>query len=324
MKAVLCKAFTGPSSLVFEAVARAALAPGEIRVQVKASGLNFADSIMIAGHYQVQPPLPFVPGLEAAGVVIEVGAAVAGFAVGDHVVGLTSSGGYAEELAAAADRFLKIPPAMDFTTAAAFSVTHGTAHIGLERRARLRPGEVLLVLGAAGGAGLAAVQIGKLMGAVVIAAAGGPEKLAVAAAHGADYLIDYSSEDIRARVLQITGGRGADVVYDPVGGAAFSAALRAIAFEGRIVVVGFASGEVPQIPANHLLVKNVDIIGLYWGGYKGRDMATLRRSAQTLIGWWEDGRLVPHIGATFPLAEAADALAFMLARKSTGKIVLIP
>lgn len=322
MKAVLCKAFEGPRALELGDVAPAVLGPREVRVAVRASGVNFADLVMISGRYQVQPQLPFVPGLEAAGVVTEVGAAVRVFRPGDPVLGLTSSGGFAEEVVDVESRFMAIPHDMDFVTAAAFSVSHGTAHVGLARRARLRAGETLVVHGAGGGAGLAAVEVGKILGATVIATAGSEDKLALARSKGADHVINYGTESLRDRILALTGGRGADVIYDPVGGAVFRDSLRALAFEGRIVIIGFASGEVPQIPANHLLVKNAEVIGLYWGGYKVRDMETLQVSLHHLIDWWRAGKLRPHVGATYPLAQAGDALAAMAERRSQGKIVL--
>lgn len=323
MKAVVCRAFGAPSLLTLEDwPAPAAPGPRDVRLAVKAAGVNFADSLMIAGRYQVQPRLPFVPGLEAAGVVIETGPEVTDLAVGDHAVALMSDGAFAEQWVGPEERLVKIPRGLDFITAAAFSIAYGTAHMGLERRARLQPGEVLVVTGAGGGAGLAAVEVGRMMGARVIAAAGSAAKLDLARRHGADETVNYRTEDLRARVLELTGGRGADVAFDPVGGDVFKGAFRSLAFEGRMVVVGFASGTVPQIPANHLLVKNIDLIGLYWGGYKVHDIAALRQSAQRLAAGMHEGRLKPHIGGVYPLHRAGEALDLMLARLSLGKLVL--
>lgn len=322
MRAMVCHQFGTPDVLRLEELASRPVKSGEVRVRVKASGVNFADSLMIAGTYQVKPPMPIIPGLEAAGVVSEVGSGVKTLAIGDRVVGLTSWGAYADEVVWSEDRFLKIPETMDFATAAAFSLTYGTSHIGLTRRARLKGGEVLVVHGAGGGVGLAAVEVGKKLGATVIATAGSAAKLAVAGDRGADHLINYAEEDLRERLLEITSGRGADVIFDPVGGAAFQASLKAIAFEGRLIVVGFASGDAPRIPANHLLVKNVDVIGLFWGGYKLHDLADLRASLEEVMAWWRAGKVTPYIGRTFPLAEAAAALDHLLSRRSVGKVVL--
>jgi NADPH2:quinone reductase len=237
-------------------------------------------------------------------------------------MGMTGYGGYADEAVVPAGNVMRIPRSMDFVTAASFPIAYGTSHGAFEWKARLKPGETLLVHGAAGGVGLTAVEIGKAMGATVIATAGSPEKLAVAERHGADHLIDYSSEDIRERVRAITEGRGADVVYDPVGGDAFDASLRCIAWGGRIVVIGFAGGRVPQIPANLLLVKNCDALGFYWGSYRARRPDLVRQSFETLFRWFEDGKLKPHVSERLDLAEAGRALEMLRRRKATGKVVL--
>ena len=249
-----------------------ALQPHQVRIRVRACGVNFADSLMVGGSYQVKPPFPFTPGLEAAGEIVETGGAVAGLRVGQRVLAvLRFGGGYAEEIVINADAVVPIPDAMDFVTAAAFPVAYGTAHFALTHRGHLAPGETLLVLGAAGGVGLAAVEIGKALGARVIAAAGGPEKLAVAREHGADELIDYRAESIRDRVRELTGGLGADVVFDPVGGDAFDQALRAVNWEARMLVIGFAAGRIQAVPANLILVKNISVIGVVWGAQAARD-----------------------------------------------------
>jgi NADPH2:quinone reductase len=322
MRAVLCSSWGEPSGLALGDLPMPEPGPGQVRLRVHAAGVNFADTLMIAGKYQDKPTLPFVPGLEAAGVVDAVGADVSGFKPGDRIIALPERGAFAEfALARAADCFA-VPDAMPFDIAAGFPVTYGTAHGGLDWRARLKPGEWLLVHGAAGGVGLAVVEVGKAMGATVIATAGGPDKLAIARAHGADHLIDYAHEDIRARVKALTQDRGADVVFDPVGGDAFDASLRCINWDGRIVVVGFASGRVPQVPANILLVKNIAVIGLYWGAYRQREPARLRDSFRQLFAWYAEGRLKPHVSHRLDLAEAGRALDLLRQRKSTGKVVL--
>jgi len=322
MKAMICRDPKEPLSLEYGELPSAPLGADQVRVAVKAAGVNYADSLMVTGRYQVKPPVPFSPGLEAAGDVIEVGSAVKRLKVGDRVLGLTSWGGYAEELVSEEHRFLVIPDDMDYVTAAGFSLTYGTSHLGLDYRARLKAGETLVVHGAGGGVGLTAVEVGKLMGARVIATAGAPEKLELARSRGADEVINYREEDIRERVLELTDGRGADVVYDPVGGDVFKASLRSMAFEGRILVIGFAGGDVPQIPANHLLVKNVDVIGFFWGAYKVHNRDRLVQSIYQLVDWWKEGRLKPHVSKTFPLVDAQQAIEYLLARKSTGKVVI--
>jgi NADPH2:quinone reductase len=260
--------------------------------------------------------------MELSGTITEVGPGVSGFAAVDRVMALTGTGAYAEEVVVDASRVYKIPDKMDFAAAGVFPVTYGTSHGAFDWRARLQPGEWLLVQGAAGGVGLTAVEIGKVMGAKVIACAGGLEKLAIAQQHGADYLIDYSREDIRERVKAITGGHGADVVYDPVGGDAFDASLRSIAWGGRIIIIGFASGRIPQAPANIVLVKNIDIIGFYWGSYQARKPELLRDSYAKLLRWFEQGKLKPHVSAQIDLKEVGRALDLLRQRKSTGKVVL--
>ena len=322
MRAVLCKAFGEPGSLVVEEVAAPPLRPGSARVAVHAAGVNFGDTLMVAGTYQEKPPFPFTPGFEIGGEVIEVAADVTGLKPGDRVMGTLPHGGYADEAVVAVADLTPIPAAMDYAVAAGFPVAYGTSHGALDWRARLHPGETLLVHGAAGGVGITAVEIGKAMGATVIATAGGAAKLAIAERHGADHLIDYSREDIRVRVKALTDGRGVDVVYDPVGGDAFDASLRSIAWEGRIVVIGFAGGNVPQIPANLVLVKNCDIIGFYWGSYRKRKPALVRDSYQQLFRWFGEGKLKPHVSERFDLADVAEAFRALRSRRSTGKVVL--
>ncbi len=322
MRAVLCKEWAGPEKLVVENVPSLPIKDGAVRIAVHAVGINFADLLLISGTYQEKPAFPFTPGMEVAGTVTEVGTGVSSLRVGDRVMALTGTGAYADEVVVDANRVFEIPDAMDYVTAAGFPVTYGTSYGAFDWRAHLKPGEWLLVFGAAGGVGLTAVEIGKAMGAKVIACANGPEKLAIAQEHGADHLIDYSKEDIRERVKAITGGRGADVVYDPVGGDAFDASLRSIAWGGRLIVIGFASGRIPQAPANILLVKNIDVIGFYWGSYQARKPELLRDSYTKLFRWYEEGKLKPHTSAQLDLKDVAQAMELLRQRKSTGKVVL--
>jgi NADPH2:quinone reductase len=323
MKAVLCREWGDPETLRFEEVAPRPLGPRDARIRVHACGVNFADTLMVAGKYQVKPEFPFTPGLEAAGEIVEIGPEVRHLRQGQRALAvLRFGGGYAEEIVLHADAVVPIPDAMDFVTAAAFPVAYGTSHFALTYRGNLRPGETLLVLGAAGGVGLTAVEIGKHLGARVIAAAGGPEKLAVARAHGADELIDYRTESIRDRVRELTGGLGADVVYDPVGGDAFDQALRAVNWEARMLVIGFAAGRIQQVPANLVLVKNISVIGVVWGAQAARDPVLVSNKLAELLRWWEAGHLKPVVAKTFKLADAAAAMQALLSRRHAGKIVL--
>ena len=322
MRAIVCKEWGGPEKLVLENLPSPPMRENGVRVQVHAAGINFLDTLLITGQYQVKPPLPFTPGAEAGGVVTEVAPGVSGVKVGDRVMAMSELGCYAEELVTTADKVFPIPDKMDFAAAAGFPITYGTSHVALTYRAHLKSSEWLLVLGAAGGVGLTAIEIGKALGAKVIAAAGGAEKLAVAQQHGADALIDYSREDIRERVKAITGGHGADVIYDAVGGDAFDAALRCVAWEGRVLIIGFAAGRIPQIPANIALVKNIDVIGFYWGSYQLHKPDVPRESFKQLFRVFDQGKLRPHVSQTFDLKDAPRALEFLKQRKSTGKVVL--
>lgn len=292
---------------------------GEILLEISACGLNFGDLLMAKGQYQEKPDLPFTLGMEVAGTIREVGEGVQGFEPGMRVLVGGGSGGLADFGTFPAAKAIRIPDSMSFTDAAAFQVAYGTSHVGLDYRARLQPGENLLVLGAAGGVGMTAIEIGKLMGAKVIACARGKEKLEVCKSAGADVLIDSETDDLREAVK---AAGGADVIYDPVGGDQFRAAMRATNPEARILVVGFASGDIPQIPANHLLVKNLNIMGYYWGGYNRFKPEVLTDSMATLIRWYDEGKLKPHVGATLPLEQAGDAYELMRSRKSTGKVVV--
>lgn len=293
--------------------------PGELRLKIAACGLNFADLLMIKGTYQDTPALPFTLGLEVSGVVDALGAGVETPAIGTRVAIFAGQGGLADYGIFPADRAVSLPDAMPFDEAAGFLVAYGTSHLALTRRAKLQKGERLVVLGAAGGVGLTAVEIGALMGAEVIAVARGAAKLETAKAAGAHHVIDSDADDLRT-ALKALGG--VDVVYDAVGGPHFAHAMRATRPEGRILTIGFASGEVPKIAANHLLVKNITAIGFYWGGYMAFAPQHLTGSLAELFDWYIQGRLKPHISARYPLEQAADALEFMRARKSTGKVVV--
>lgn len=322
MRAAVCKVLGEPETLSIETLPSPPVGPGQVRIHTHAAGVNFADGLMVGGTYQEKPPLPFIPGFEIAGTIAEVGEGVTGLEVGDRVIGLVSVGGYADEAVVEAANVYPIPDMMSFEAAAGFPIAYGTSHGALDWRADLKPGETLLVLGAAGGVGLTAVEIGHAMGAMVIAAASSPEKLAVAKSRGATHLIDTSTEDLRARVKDLAGARGVDVVYDPVGGDLFDAALRVTAWEGRMIIIGFAGGRVPQIPANLLLVKNVSAVGFYWGSYRAKDPARVRASFDTLLGWVADGKLKPHVSETFALEDAAKAIRVLQSRKATGKVVI--
>jgi len=322
MRAVLCRELGSAGKLAVEEVAAPSLGKSQVRISVHAAGVNFGEMLMVEGKYQEKPSLPFTPGFEAAGVVTEVSPGVSRVKPGDRVMAALPWGGYAEEAVAHEFAVFAIPEAMDFATAAGFPVAYGTAYGAFVWRAALKPGETVLVLGAAGGVGLGAVEVGSALGAQVIAAAGGADKCALALAHGAAHAIDYRSEDLRERVKTLTQGRGVDVVFDPVGGDAFAAALRALAWGGRYVVIGFASGSVPQIPANHVLVKNVDIMGFTWGGWSRAKPALLAPAFAQLGAWFAEGRLKPHVSHRLKLAAAAEAFRLLRERKATGKIVL--
>ena len=300
-------------------LAQPAPAAGEVEVAISACGLNFADLLMIDGRYQEKPPLPVTLGLEAAGTVTSLGDGVGSVQIGDRVAVFAGAGGLADYGCFAAAQLVPIPDTMDFATAAGFQIAYGTSHVALDHKARLQPGERLVVTGAAGGVGLTAVEIGALMGAEVIAIARGADKLAVAKTHGATHLIDAESDDIRGQ-LKALGG--VDVAYEAVGGDLWEACFRAANPEARLLAIGFASGEVPQIKANQLLVKNLSVMGLYWGGYLRFAPDVLGQSLRQLFDWYAEGKLKPHIGHRFPLDEADAALDLLRQRKSTGKVVV--
>ena len=320
MKAVLCRQFGEP--LTIEDVAPSALGAGEVRIKVAACGINFPDTLIIQGKYQFKPDLPFSPGSEIAGEVIETAPDVSGFAVGDPVIAVTLWGGFAEQLVAKDWQVMHRPASMDAVTAAAFSMTYGTSYHALKQRAGLKPGERLLVLGAAGGVGLAAVELGRLMGASVIAAASSEEKLALAREYGASETIDYSKGSLKEQIKAVTGGRGADVIYDPVGGDLGAEAVRGLAWNGRLLIVGFAGGAIQSIPANLPLLKGASVIGVFWGAFREKEPEVEAENFRQLFAWHAEGRLKPLISQTFPLERAADALAVLSGRTAMGKLVL--
>lgn len=322
MKAVLCKAFGPAETLVLEEIASPEAKKNEVLLQVHAAGVNFPDTLIIEGKYQFKPPFPFSPGGEAAGVVTAVGEKVSHLKVGDRVMALTGWGSFAEEVAVPGYNVMPIPAHMDFASAAAFGMTYGTSMHALKQRANLQPGETLLVLGASGGVGLAAVEIGKAMGAKVIAAASSAEKLEVAKAAGADELINYSESNLKDEVKRLTGGQGADVIYDPVGGDLFDAAIRSIAWNGRLLVVGFASGRIPELPVNLTLLKGAAVVGVFWGAFAQRQPQDNAANFQQLFAWHAEGKLKPLVSQTFPLAQAAEAINTLGQRKAVGKVVV--
>ena len=319
---MLCTAYGPPESLAIADVPPPVAGPGEIVLSTRAASLNFPDLLIIQNRYQIKPPLPFSPGSEAAGVVSAIGEGVDTVEPGDRVMAFTTYGAFAEQVKTEARRVFPIPPGMDDAVASAFLLTYGTSDHALRDRGALKRGETLLVLGAAGGVGIAAIEIGKAMGARVIACASSPEKLAVCRAHGADEIIDYAREDLRARIRDLTSGEGVDVVYDPVGGKYTEPALRSLAWRGRLLVVGFAAGEIPRIPLNLALLKGCAIVGVFWGDFARREPERLAESVGRLTRWFGEGRIRPHISATFPLERAAEALALLAARRVSGKIVL--
>ena len=322
MRAVVCRELAGPDAL--ELAELPVPEPGAcgVRIRVRAAGVNFADSLMLTGRYQEKPPLPFTPGLELAGEIEAVGAGVRGLHPGQRVLAVVGHGAFAEYAIARTDDVVVLPDDLDDVTAAGFAIAYGTAHGALRWRAVLHAGEVLVVHGAGGGVGLTAVECGKAIGAEVIATARGSEKLALARAHGADHAVDSEEPELKQRIRDLTGGRGADVVYGPVGGAMFDAALRSIAWEGRIVIVGFASGQVPQVPANVLLVKNAAVLGFYWGSYRKHDPERLRDGFKELFAWHRQGRIQPHVSQTLSLERAGDAIRLLTDRRAVGKVVI--
>jgi NADPH2:quinone reductase len=326
VKAWVVRQLGGPETMRFEDVDASAPANGLVRIAVRASAINYFDALMVAGQYQVKPELPFVPGAEVSGVV-ESAPPGAGFKPGDRVTALLDSGGltrggYAEVSDAAPASVLRMPDTMSFEDGAGFTLIFQTAWFGLHRRAHLQPGETLLVHAGAGGVGSAAIQVGKAAGAMVIATAGSDEKTAVCMQLGADHAINYKTQDFSEEVKGITGGRGADVIFDPVGGDVYDRSTKCVAFEGRIVIVGFTSGRIPQAAANHVLVKNYSVVGLHWGLYSKRAPELLPAATSALMDLYASGKIKPLISARVPLAEAPSALAMVASGKSTGKVIL--
>ena len=323
MKALLCKELGPAEKLVLEDIAPVEPGPKQVTVQVKACGVNFPDTLIIEGKYQFKPDMPFAPGSDVAGIVTKVGEGVTRTKVGDHVLGVLGWGGFAEEVVADEANLIPLPPSLDFVTASAFAMPYATSYYALKDRAKLQSGETLLVLGAAGGVGLAAVELGHLMGARVIAAASSDEKLAVCRQYGADEVINYSIEDLKARLKALTSGNGVDVVYDPVGGPYSEIALRNTAWEGRFLVIGFSNGEIPRIPLNLALLKGCSIVGVFFGSFAQRNPKHNMQNFQQLLAWIDEGKLKPLISATFPLDQGAEAIKRIAARQVTGKVVVV-
>ncbi len=324
MKALLCKRHGLPDTLVVEEVPDPAPGEGEVVVDVKAAGVNFPDVLIIQNKYQFKPELPFAPGAEVAGLVSAVGAGVAGLKVGDRVLGSCGHGGFAEKVIVKAGKTVRLPEGVDFDTAAAFTLTYGTSWHALVDRAGLKAGETVLVLGAAGGVGLAAIEIAKVVGARVIAAASTDEKLAVCREHGADALINYAAEDLREAIKRETAGNGPDVIYDPVGGSYAEPAFRSIGWRGRYLVVGFANGEIPKLPLNLALLKGASLIGVFWGAYTAREPDHFAADLDAMFALIEKGELRPHISQRYPLADGARALEDLMNRRAVGKLVITP
>ncbi len=323
MRALVCRAYGPVGSLELGELPDPKPAAGQVVVGVRACGVNFPDLLVVQGKYQFKPPPPFSPGGEVAGVVESVGDGVNDLRPGDRVVAMAIWGGMAEKLAADASQVVRIPDGVDFVTAATVPTVYGTTLHALRDRAKLQRGETLLVLGAAGGVGLAAVQVGKRMGARVIAAASTPEKLETCRRHGADLLVNYATEDLKERVKALTDGAGANVVYDPVGGPYTEAALRATAWEGRVLVIGFTAGDIPKVPTNLVLLKGCALVGVFWGMALVRDRARLVGQIEEVLGWVKDGSVRPHVHATYPLARALDALREVEQRRVQGKAVVV-
>jgi NADPH2:quinone reductase len=325
MKAVRCHEWGDPDVLTVEDIEAPRPGGAEVLIRVEASAVNFTDTLIVAGKYQFKPKLPHIPGHELAGIVLETGEGVTQCAVGDRVIASArQGGGFAEEYVALADKVYRIPDNMSFEAGAGFIIGYGTAYFALRYRAMLQPGETLLVNGAAGGVGLAAIQVGKALGARVIACASTSDKIALAASYGADCCINYVSESVRDRALAFTDGKGVDVVFDPVGGDAFMQAMRVVGWHARMLIVGFASGTWQQIPANIVLVKNIAVMSSLWGAEMERDPEFARTVLGEALALYRDGRLRPLPGKTYPLKNAADALRDMISRNVTGKSIVLP
>lgn len=327
MKAALCHAFgdpRNPETIIIDDIADPEPGPDEVVLRVKATALNFFDTLTVQDKYQFKPDLPFSPGAEVAGVIERLGSGVVGFAEGEAVLAYVQWNGAREKTRAKADNLIRIPEGVGDETAACVTVTYGTAIHGLRDRAQLQPDETLFVSGASGGAGLAAVQLGKLMGARVIAGASSPEKLAICKAQGADDLVNYTEEDLKVRLKDLTNGRGVDVIYDCIGGDYAEPALRAMAWQGRFLVVGFAAGDIPKIPTNLLLLKGCSLIGVFWGVFASREPERHRSGMEQILEWCRTGALKPYIETIFPLEDTGKALALIANRQAKGKIIIRP
>ncbi len=324
MKAVLCKSFGSIDNLTIEEIPDLVPEKDEVIISVKACGLNFPDTLIVQGKYQFKPEFPFSPGGEISGVIKQIGKDVKYFKVGDKVMYGSVFGGFAQEVKAKAKDVFKMPPTMDFTTAASSMLTYGTSYHALVNRASLQEGETLLVLGAAGGVGTAAIQIAKALGATVIAAASTIEKLEFCKQNGADFIINYSSEDLKSRVKELTNGKGADVIYDPVGDKFSEPALRSIAWKGRYLVVGFAAGEIPKIPLNLVLLKGCQVMGVFWGAFFKNEPQQNTENLITIVNWFAQGKLKSRIYKEYPLGKVVEAMHSMINKEVKGKIVLIP
>jgi NADPH2:quinone reductase len=325
MKAIVCEQFGPIDQLVHRDMPDPEPGPGQVVLSVRAAGLNFADALLVQGLYQARPGFPFVPGAELAGEVLSVGEGVIGLKPGDRVMGMSPVyGAYAERVALPAANLLPVPAWLGFDEAAGLLYGHGTSHHALKQRAALRPGETLLVLGAAGGVGLAAVQIGKAMGARVIAGCSSADKLELARANGAELLIDYSRQDLRTALKELTDGKGVDVVYDPLGGDAFDACTRCMARNGRLLVIGFASGRIPQFPVNLALLKEYSVVGVFWGNFTRNEPAVWAENMRELLEWRREGKVHVEVTERLPLHHAPAALQRLVSRQAKGKLVLVP
>lgn len=324
MRAIVCHQWGPPDSLALQDIPDPKLGSNDVLIDVAAAAVNFPDVLIIENKYQFKPELPFIPGSELAGTVAAVGSEVSHFHIGQRVIALPGQGAFAQRVAVPASHLMPMPDAMDFDTGAAMTLTYGTSYHAIVDRAQLQPGETMLVLGAAGGVGLAAIEIGKAVGARVIAAASSPEKLALCKQHGADDLIDYSTEDLRDAIKRLTDGRGPNVIYDPVGGPYTEPAFRSIAWRGRYLVIGFAHGDIPKLPLNLPLLKGASLVGVFWGEFVKREPKAHAVAMRQLLAWHETGKIKPHVSHTYALGDTAQALKDMAARRVTGKIVIHP
>nr|WP_314626710.1 NADPH:quinone oxidoreductase family protein [uncultured Noviherbaspirillum sp.] len=324
MKAIVCEAWGLPDTLVVRDLPDVVPDAGKVAIRVEAAGVNFPDVLIIQNKYQFKPELPFTPGGELAGTVMAVGDGVTQYKAGDRVIAFVGQGAFAQQISVPVASVMPMPPGMDFDTAAAITLTYGTSHHAVVDRAQLKAGETMLVLGAAGGVGLAAIEIGKALGARVIAAASTDEKLEVCRQHGADATINYSTQDLREAIKAATDGRGPDVIYDPVGGVYAEPAFRSIGWRGRYLVVGFANGEIPKLPLNLTLLKGASLVGVFWGEYVRREPKANQAGMKELMGWLAEGKIRPHISGRYALSDTPTALNDMAARKVTGKVVIQP